>query len=181
MGIRADFFIISVIALFVVSATPNLWAQPTTTPQETVEEFLDLLFAGDMSAYDYWDVDSECDFIFGDFYRSLSDADKEKLREGLISANQPFLSIISELFAEMKIEYLSQRMLTDDIAEVEFLLVTPQEQTHYLYILRYDHRGWRVIRAIVNGMDLDVMLRMTYLTQWQGLSLDEILKKFQVF
>lgn len=172
---------LSIIVLVCVVFASCAWAETPTTPKETVQAFLDLLSAGDMLAYEYWDVDMECDFIFGDFYRSLSPGEQKRLQDGLIGANQPFISMFSEILAESEIVFLGERALGADMCEVEFWLTSGDDKTYYLYFMHWDGEGWKIIRGIIDGMDLDVVLRVTFLTEWQGLTVDEILENFQLF
>lgn len=154
------------------------FSQEPSTPTETVRVFLDLLGGGDLTAYKYWDLEGECQFIFGTFYRALSPAEQKRLQEAIVSANEPYLNDIMELLKDKNYEFLSERQVGKDCAEVELWVTVGAGKIYYLYLLHESDEGWKIYRGLMNGSDMDVMMRITFLNEWQGLSLDEIINKF---
>jgi ABC-type transporter MlaC component len=168
----------SLISVAVLLSASAAIAQEPVSATDTVRAFLDLLGNGDLSAYKYWDVDAECQFIFGAFYTALSPADQKRLQEAMVSANEPYLSYIVELLKDKNYEFLGEHSVGRDNAEVELWVTAGQDKVYYLYLLHQSLQGWKIYRGLVNGSDLDVMLRITFLNEWQGLSLDEVIQKF---
>ena len=168
-------FLITMSILLYISP---VFSQEPSTPTETVQAFLDLLGGGDLTAYKYWDLEGECQFIFGTFYSALSSAEQKRLQEAIVSANEPYLGDIMELLKDKNYEFLSEHQVGKDNAEVELWVTAGAGKIYYLYLLHQSDEGWKIYRGLVNGSDLDVMMRITFLNEWQGLSLDEIIKKF---